>query len=200
MAGAVAGCVGGLATPLIAPRFQAAARAWPYACGGALLGAALGWRLDWPTLWPWLVVLVAGLPLCAIDLAVHRLPDVIVLPATALAALSAWSPRALAGGAVLATGYAVLAVLPRSGLGFGDVKLAGIIGGVLGYLSWPAVVIGAFAGFLLGAVVGVVVIAIRHGDRKTAVPFGPFMIVGAQLGIFFAEPLAQLYLDAMAGR
>jgi leader peptidase (prepilin peptidase)/N-methyltransferase len=181
MAGAVAGCVGGLATPLIAPRFQAAARAWPYACGGALLGAALGWRLDWPTLWPWLVVLVAGLPLCAIDLAVHRLPDVIVLPATALAALSAWSPRALAGGAVLATGYAVLAVLPRSGLGFGDVKLAGLLGVALAALGRPALVWGTVLAFGLGGVVALALLVTRRARRDTQLPFGPAMLAGALL-------------------
>jgi len=150
-----------------------------------------------------------GVALAVIDVDCRRLPDAIVLPsygvlAVLLTASAAWQRdwwslgRAGIGAAALFAFFFALAFIYPAGMGFGDVKLAGIIGGVLGYLSWPAIVIGAFAGFVLGAVVGVVVIALRHGDRKTAVPFGPFMIVGALLGIFFAEPLAQLYLDAMS--
>jgi leader peptidase (prepilin peptidase) / N-methyltransferase len=186
VAGVIAGVVAGLATPLISRRFGARARGWPYAVGGALLGAALGWRLDWPSLGPWLVVLVAGLPLCAIDLAVHRLPDLIVLPATALAALSAWSPDALAGGAVLATGYAVLAVLPRSGLGFGDVKLAGLLGVALAALGWSPLVLGTVYAFVLGGVAALVLLATRRVDRDTHLPFGPAMLAGALLAALVA--------------
>jgi len=183
--------------------------------GTAVLFAALTVRmvqLDLVSALPaYLYFGAIGVALAVIDLDCRRLPDAIVLPsygvlAVLLAASAAgqrdwWSlGRAGIGAAALFAFFFALAFIYPAGMGFGDVKLAGIIGGVLAYLSWAAVVVGAFAGFLLGAVVGVVVIAIRHGDRKTAVPFGPFMIVGAQLGIFFAEPLAQLYLDAMAGR
>jgi len=80
-----------------------------------------------------------------------------------------------------------------AGMGFGDVRLAGLIGGVLGFLSWAALVIGAFAGFFLGAVVGVAMMASRRGDRKTALPFGPFMLAGVLVAIFAAEPLALAY-------
>jgi leader peptidase (prepilin peptidase)/N-methyltransferase len=74
------------------------------------------------------------------------------------------------------------------------VKLAGVIGLVLGYLSWSALLIGGFAGFLLGAVAGVAVMASGRGNRKTALPFGPFMIAGTLLAIFAAEPLWSFYL------
>jgi leader peptidase (prepilin peptidase)/N-methyltransferase len=82
-------------------------------------------------------------------------------------------------------------------MGFGDVKLAGIIGGVLAYLSWSALVVGAFAGFLLGAVAGLTLMAIRRVGRKTAIPFGPSMIAGAFVGIFVAELLARFYVDTL---
>jgi leader peptidase (prepilin peptidase)/N-methyltransferase len=184
--GVLVGVAAGSVTPLLARRFGADAQGWPYAVGGALLGAALGWRLDWPSLWPWLVVLVAGLPLGAIDLAVHRLPDVIVLPATALAALGAWSPRALAGGALLATGYAVLAVLPRSGLGFGDVKLAGLLGVALAALGWPPLVWGTVLAFAFGGVVALALLVTRRATRDTHLPFGPSMLAGALLAALLA--------------
>jgi leader peptidase (prepilin peptidase)/N-methyltransferase len=64
---------------------------------------------------------------------------------------------------------------------------------VLAYLSWWTLVIGAFLGFALGAVVGVALIAFGRAGRKTAVPFGPFMIAGALLALFVAGSLAGLY-------
>jgi leader peptidase (prepilin peptidase) / N-methyltransferase len=84
-------------------------------------------------------------------------------------------------------------------MGFGDVKLAGILGGVLAYLSWSTFVIGAFAGFVLGALVGVALIAGHRATRKTAIPFGPFMVAGALVALFAAGPIAQLYLGMLTG-
>jgi leader peptidase (prepilin peptidase)/N-methyltransferase len=127
---------------------------------------------------------------------------VALLLAASAAGQRDWWPlgRAGIGAAALFAFFFALAFIYPAGMGFGDVKLAGILGGVLGYLSWSAVLIGAFAGFLLGAVVGIAVMTAGRGGRKTAVPFGPFMIAGALLGIFFAEPLAQFYVDLMLRR
>jgi Flp pilus assembly protein protease CpaA len=69
--------------------------------------------------------------------------------------------------------YLLLVLVHPAGMGWGDVKLAGLLGGVLAYLSWSALLIGAFGAFLLGAVVGVAVMAAGRGGRKTALPFGP---------------------------
>jgi predicted PurR-regulated permease PerM len=69
----------------------------------------------------------------------------------------------------------------------------GVLGGVLAFLSWSALVIGAFAGFVLGAVVAVVVIATRRGTGKTALPFGPFMLLGVVTGVLFGAELASAY-------
>jgi leader peptidase (prepilin peptidase)/N-methyltransferase len=78
-------------------------------------------------------------------------------------------------------------------MGFGDVKLAGLLGAVLAYLSWRVLVVGAFGGFVLGAVAGVVVLATGRGGRKTALPFGPFMIAGALIAIFAGASIADAY-------
>ncbi len=87
----------------------------------------------------------------------------------------------------------MVAFVQPKAMGFGDVKLAGVLGLVLGYLSWSALVIGAFLGFLLGALVGVAVIAAGRASRKSAIPFGPFMIAGALLALFLATPLLRFY-------
>jgi leader peptidase (prepilin peptidase)/N-methyltransferase len=151
-----------------------------------------------------------GIALALIDLEVRRLPNAIVLPsypvlAVALAGSAWWQhdwwplARAGIGAAALLAFFGAVVLIHPAGMGLGDVKLSGVIGGVLGYLSWNALVIGAFLGFLLGAVVGVIVIASGRGNRKTAVPFGPFMIAGALIALFLAGPIGRLHLGVLSG-
>jgi leader peptidase (prepilin peptidase)/N-methyltransferase len=158
----------------------------------------------------YLYLVAAGLALAFIDVDHRRLPNAIVLPSyivvavllTIAAAVSHdwWALARAAISAVALFGFfAAIAFAYPAGMGFGDVKLAGVLGGLLGYLSWSALVVGAFAGFLLGAVGGVLLLALGRGGRKTAVPFGPFMIVGALVALFFAAPVAQAYLH-LTGR
>jgi leader peptidase (prepilin peptidase)/N-methyltransferase len=156
----------------------------------------------------YLYLAAVGTALAVIDLDCRRLPNAIVLPSYPVVAIlltlsAAWQhdwwalARAAIGAAALLAFFFALAFAHPAGMGFGDVKLAGILGGVLGYLSWSALVIGTFASFLLGALVGIAVIASRHGGRKTAIPFGPFMIAGVLVAIFAAAPIAQFYADLM---
>lgn len=181
--------------------------------GTSLLFVALAlWlgRLDQLGALPaYLYFAAIAVALAVIDVDVRRLPDAIVLPSyPALAGLltfaAVWQDdgpaliRAAAGAALLLLGYAAIAFTTPAAMGFGDVKLAGLIGGVLAYLSWPVLVVGAFAGFFLGAAYGVALIAIRRGTRKTAVPFGPFMLAGALLGIFVGEPVATAWVSLIA--
>jgi leader peptidase (prepilin peptidase)/N-methyltransferase len=63
----------------------------------------------------------------------------------------------------------------------------------LGWVSWGLVVVGTFVGFLLGAFVGVGVMLVRKGGRKTKVPFGPFMVIGTFLALFFGQPVIDWY-------
>lgn len=160
-------------------------------------------RLDGLPVWLyWTSIAIA---LAAIDLDCHRLPNAIVLPsypvlAVLLAAPALWQQdywpllRAAIGAVALFGSYFALALAYPKGMGFGDVKLAGLIGGVLGWLSYAALVVGAFAAFLLGGLVGIVVIASRRGTGKTPLPFGPFMIAGVAVALFAAQPLADAYL------
>ena len=151
-----------------------------------------------------------GIGLAVIDLDVKRLPNAIVLPSypvaavlLTLAALIDGDPsallRAAIGGLGLYALYFALAFAYPAGMGFGDVKLAGIIGAMLGYISYQAWAVGAFAAFLTGGLVGVVVIASRRGGRKTALPFGPFMIVGALIAVFASGPISDLYASLILG-
>ncbi len=152
-----------------------------------------------------------GIVLFLIDLDTRRLPDVIVLPSygvllVLLTGAAAWQhawgglERAVVGGAALYAFHFAVALAYPAGMGFGDVKLSGLTGAVSAYLSWGSLVVGAFAGFLLGAVVGVAMIATSRAGRKTALPFGPFMIAGALVGIFAGQELAEAYLRLSTGR
>jgi len=135
---------------------------------------------------------VVGVALALVDLAVKRLPDRLTLPAypvlgllLALTAIiehdgSALS-RALLGGLALAACYLILAVVSGGRLGGGDVKLAGLIGLALGWLGWSPLLTGACLGFLLAAIVSLVLLAGRRVTRTTLISFGPYMLVGALL-------------------
>ncbi|MFD5007067.1 prepilin peptidase [Streptomyces mutabilis] len=157
----------------------------------AALAAATGTR---PELAVWLLLAPAGVLLAVVDLRVRRLPDPLTLPlagaALALLGVTALVPEhagewttALLGALALGGGYGVLFLINPAGMGFGDVKLALTAGAVLGWYGWPTVMLGTFAGFLLGALYGGALVVARRAGRKTAIPFGPFLIAGAFLGV-----------------
>lgn len=85
----------------------------------------------------------------------------------------------VAGGAVLWLFYFILRLVYPPGMGFGDVKLAGVLGLYLGYLGWEHVFAGTFAAFLFGGLWSLGVLAVRRGTLKSSIPFGPFMLAGA---------------------
>jgi leader peptidase (prepilin peptidase)/N-methyltransferase len=151
-----------------------------------------------------LVFTATGIALAAIDLEVRRLPDAIVLPTYPLlgallvtAALVSGDTsallRAFIGAAVAFAAFYALALAYPGGMGFGDVKLAGLVGGILAYVAYPVLVVGLAAAFLLGAVIGLAATARGAATRKSAVPFGPFLVVGALAALFVGGPLADLY-------
>ncbi len=149
-----------------------------------------------------------SIALALIDLDTHRLPNSIVLPSylvlgvllTAACLFGApWEAllRAAVGGAALYAFYFILRFARPGGMGGGDVKLAGVLGIALGFIGWGALVVGAFAAFVLGGIFGIALMIARRAGRKTAIPFGPWMIAGAWVGIFAGEQLAQWYLGAL---
>jgi leader peptidase (prepilin peptidase) / N-methyltransferase len=79
-------------------------------------------------------------------------------------------------------------------MGYGDVRLAGVLGMYLGWLGWSALTVGAFLGFAVGGAGGVVVLTTRRGGLQTAIPYGPSLIGGAWLGVLAGAPVAEWYL------
>jgi leader peptidase (prepilin peptidase)/N-methyltransferase len=140
------------------------------------------------------VALVWGLVLAWIDLDVRRLPDFLTLPAYPVAALllalcsvatGDWSAlywaAACAGLAVVAFLLAAVLSLGAEGLGLGDVKLAGTLGGLLGWWGWQPALYGLLTGFILGGLVAAVLLLSRRADRKSHLSFGPALIAGAYI-------------------
>lgn len=171
----------------------------PVAAGASLLLVlATGAR---PELAVWLLLVPFGLLLAVVDIRVRRLPDVLTLPtAVGTAALlgvaellpgeaGSWA-GALLGAAALAACYFVLFLISPDGMGFGDVKLAATAGLALGWYGWEVVFAGTFAGFLLGALAGLVLIVRRGADRRTALPFGPYLLLGALAGVVLGAAMA----------
>jgi leader peptidase (prepilin peptidase) / N-methyltransferase len=157
-----------------------------------------------PVLPAYLYLASIAVALTAIDLDVHRLPNAIVLPSYAVVPVllvpaaivgGDWTAilRGLAAMAALAAFYFLLAWVYPGGMGFGDVKLAGVLGLYLGWLGWSSVLVGTFAGFVLGGLVGAALLAVRRAGRKTAIAFGPYMLAGALLALFAAGPIAAWY-------
>jgi len=153
------------------------------AATGFLFAATVLAFPDQPRLWPALLYVAAiGVALTLIDLDVRRLPDAIVLPSypalAVLLVLAGDAPaltRALIGGLLLGAIYAAIALVSGA-MGWGDVKLAGLLGAVLAYVSWEALILGGYLAFVLGAGVGIALLVLGRAGRRTAVPFGPFMI------------------------
>ncbi|MGI5192129.1 prepilin peptidase [Streptomyces sp. CA-288835] len=161
----------------------------------AVLAAATGAR---PELLVWLLLVPVGVLLAVVDFAVHRLPDVVTLPLAASALIllggaallpgagGSWK-TALLGSLALGACYLLLFLINPKGFGFGDVKLGPALGAVLGWYGWGILLIGTFAGYLFGAVYGVGLILARRAGRKSAIPFGPFLMAGAFAGILLGS-------------
>lgn len=173
--------------------------------GTALLFALLAWRLhDDAALPAFLVFAAAGIAVSAVDLERFIVPNRIVYPALGLiapllvvaaAVEGEWGSlgRAAVGGAVgFGALFAIHLVSPR-GMGFGDVRLAGLLGVVVGWLGVAHVLLALFLGFLSGSLVSVGLVATRLRTRKDRVPFGPFLVLGAVLAILLGQPILRWY-------
>ena len=174
--------------------------------GTAAVFAGLALRLgaDW-ALPAFLYLGAVCVALALIDLDHKKLPDVLTLPSYVVGAVLLGGAallthdggafvRALAGMAILYAIYFLLVFAYPAGMGFGDVKLAGVLGLYLGWLGWPTWFVGWLLGFLLGGIFGVLAILLGRATRKTHVPYGPFMILGAFLAIWWGPAIADAYL------
>ncbi len=175
----------------------------------ALLFALVAWHFGFDWQLPAFLYLAAiSIALALIDIDVHRLPNAIVLPSYGVTAVLLLLPaavdgrwddllRAVVSAGVLFAVYFLLVFIHPAGMGFGDVKLAGVLGAYLGWISWGALAVGGFLGFLLGGVYGAVLLLLRRAGRKSAIPFGPFMLIGALVAVFAGDRLVDGYLKIM---
>lgn len=174
----------------------------------SFLFGLMAWHFGWSWRLPAYCVLMAGLvALTWIDLRLKRLPREItyttgamMVPLLCVAAMVEHAPRrmwmmALGAGVALAL-MGLIYLASRGGMGDGDVRLSPLLGAALGFVNPGLAPIGLFFGFLAGAVVGVVVLVGHHGDRRTAVPFGPFLALGTVVALF----VGQRYIDILLVR
>jgi leader peptidase (prepilin peptidase)/N-methyltransferase len=152
----------------------------------------------------YLYLAAISVALTMIDIDVRRLPDAIVLPSYPVVAVllllaavvdgTWWSfARALIGAAIMFAVFFVMSFVYPSGMGFGDVKLSGVLGLALGWLGWAYLPVGFFLGFLLGGVYGIGLVVVRRAGRKSQIPFGPFLLGGAVLTVLFGQQLIDGY-------
>lgn len=156
-----------------------------------------------PVLLYWAAI---GIALALIDLDHHRLPLVIVTPSYVVTAVLLTLASVLTGdyarllvaaiGLIVLGGlYLALAVAKPGAMGGGDVRLAGVLGMLLGWFGVSELIVGGFSAFLIGGVIGTALIIIRRAGRKSGIPFGPSMLAGAAVGVFAGSPLAGMYLS-----
>jgi leader peptidase (prepilin peptidase)/N-methyltransferase len=160
----------------------------PVGAAGAALVAACTLDNGWLLLAA-LLLSVLGVLLAAVDLAVLRLPDPIVgcavLTTLVLLGLAAWTGdswgsygRALAGGAALLGSFGLLSLASGGQVGLGDAKVAGVLGLLLGWYGWGAVLVGGLAAVLLNGVVAVVLLVMRRVGWRGSLPMGPSILAG----------------------
>lgn len=171
---------------------------------GLVVGAAVGWRLGWcGALVPWAFLVPLGVVLGHVDWRTRLLPSYVVKPAypvmIALVFIGAGLDRdtdvllgALGGWAAIGAVYFLMWLLVPAGMGYGDVRFSGLIGMALGYVGWAEVACGWYAGILLGGLIGLVLALLKVVDRK-AMPFGPFMMLGAVVGVLVGSPIATAF-------
>jgi leader peptidase (prepilin peptidase) / N-methyltransferase len=170
-----------------------------------LVAGGLGWAVP-----AYLALAFVCLVLAVIDASTRLLPNRITYPAfpVLLGLLGVASvglgdlgrlARGLLAAAAVGALFLLLALISPRGMGLGDVKLAPTLGLALGWLSWGTVAVGVFAGFLLGGLAGVAAIALLGLTRKSLLPFGPWLVAGALLGVLAGADVAAWYARALVG-
>ena len=170
---------------------------WKCALASGVSAAAIGLVLGWT--WSLLVVLPLvplGVALAVIDWRTRMLPTRLIAPAyavTIVAILVAWLAdgrhladleRAALGWLVYGGMFFLLWFIYPRGLGYGDVRLSGVLGLALGWVGWSELLLGIWNGLLLGGIVGGLLALLT---RRRDYPFGPFMLVGALSGVVLGQ-------------
>ncbi len=153
----------------------------------------------------WLIIWSLFVIMFIFDWKHYIIPDEVIYPAIILSLL--WAAYSFFAGfiggeqilqmALSALGASLFFFLiwffsKGKAMGFGDVKLAFLMGILLG---WPKIVLGLFLGFLFGAIIGIILIVLRKKGMRSEIPFGPFLIIGTFLALFFGQAIINWYMS-----
>ncbi|MGD1074595.1 MAG: prepilin peptidase [Thermodesulfovibrionales bacterium] len=168
--------------------------------GAVLWRYGLGWQTP-----PLLALCSALLVITFIDLDFQIIPDAITIPgiligliASSLILPDPFARHSLLGFREAAIGlisggglFYLVAMLSRGGMGGGDIKMMAMVGAFMG---WKSILLTTFAASLLGSAVGIFLMIFKGKGRKTKIPFGPFLAVGALITLFYGQEILALYL------
>lgn len=160
----------------------------------------LRYGLSWSYLF-YFSFFAALIVITVIDLYHQIIPDVISIPGIGVGLLGALIlPHItffnslmgilLGGGSLFVVATLYQWLFKREGMGGGDVKLLAMIGAFLG---WDAVVLTILLGSLVGSIIGIMIMALKGKDFKYAIPFGPFLSLGAVTALFYGEGIVKWY-------
>lgn len=146
-----------------------------------------------------LALAAASTVLTLVDLAEKRLPNAVIFPTLAVVAVLLVPPTwasgdwiallwALIGAAAMFAVYFLLALISPSSMGMGDVKLAPVIGLLLGWFGLNAWLVGLLAAFVVGGLIAIVALLLRRVTLRGSIPFGPSMLAGALVALLFVGP------------
>jgi leader peptidase (prepilin peptidase) / N-methyltransferase len=173
---------------------------------GAAAGLLVGWQVGWtPVLAVWGYLTGVCLLLGYVDARTRLLPTQLIAPSYGVvvvlilaagvadgSAYGVW--HALLGWCAMGGVYYLMWRLGPRGLGYGDVRLSGLLALPLGYLGWGPLVTGLYAGFLLGGLGSLSLVVARRVNLKTQIPFGPYMMLGALVGLVWGTSFSDWYL------
>jgi len=180
----------------ISPRYPLVEAATAALCAGVVLSHSSAGEIALG-----LLTVLVLVPVALIDIEHHVIPNRITAPAAVLALVlgsaldPSGEPKRLIAAAVVGGFFLLTAVISPRGMGMGDVKLAALLGLLLGAEVAPALAIALIAGVLIG----LVVMARRapHERRSTGVPFGPFLALGGLTAIYAGHAILNAYLSRL---
>lgn len=167
------------------------------------------WQIAWMAFYT--IIIAALVVIFFYDLYHYVIPDEIVWPAIILVSVFRLAAVYIGGndigigmemillGGLVGAGVPAALALPSRGtwMGYGDIKLGALIGLLLGY---PLILFGLFGAFVIGGVIGIVLL-LEHKKKLTSmIPFGPFMVSGTLIAIFWGNAIINWYLGLFMAR